>query len=1277
MFNAKIGRLSRVLAVALPALLAAIPSFRTHAEVQLPAAGEWVHFTEESGLPANHVDRVIETPAGSIWAVTSGGLAWYDGFRWNAAPPEVGCGSGWMGLVAEPFGRDQLLVVREGHFFIGDRSGFKEIVLPHLGAAADQLVHAIEGPDGRLLFECGLPKFPYSVRIFVREGERLTELETPNKPARPVGLPSLTRTASGQVFMRTERGLYRLTSKGYKAVNTEGPWEGAWGVAEGASGHGFVFVYAQGETGGLWEWSPGGPARKSEDWTENIVTAMAVASNGDAVIVYDDGAVRWRRDGAWVSPVDFPPGRCNILSVLFRTNGDLWATTEEGLFLRRAAPSVWTSWRHGATALDNRVQDIAQAQDGSIWIATASGVEVRKPDGSVEKIRSVLGQDLRLITAVAQDNEGVIWLASGSLIGPKGVFAWDGRDWRHPGAESLLGSAHVHRIQKDRHGRLWFLVLDGAPTDGGAGLVVLDGGRFVDWGREHGYPNVRPYAVSEGPDGALWFGTMDGILRWKDGVWLSLKPGDGLRDARVFTLTVDEQGRVWFGHQRKGLGVLENGKVRYLTRADGLPSEDVWELRLDSRSWLWVATRLGICVERDGRLVAVPDPEALWYRGFWPILPTEKRVYAGTRGVGTAVMDLGAIDRTLPKIAFLGPITDMNATVLRWIVRPYWGTANSREIHTRYRVDSGEWSRWNDTREVELRGLGGGRHRLEVDAMGPLADVAPEPARLDFEVPRSLLKRPAFILPMVASVATILVLLLVLRNRRRRHATELAASTRQYSELLENAYDLILSLDIAGRLMRLNRASEIALGRQAADAVGMDLAEIAAPEDQATVREIVRRAANGAHEPLREVEFRRADGEPVILEMTFRLVRGAGDKAPGIQVIARDVTQRRAMAKRLRDAEKMEAVGRLAGGVAHDFNNLLMVVLGYADIIETSLPQGHPGLDRVGQIRRASERGISLARQLLAFTRRRNLEPRSVDICRLLQDMEELLRRLLGEDVELTLACEPDVGRVRVDPGEMQQIILNLAANARDAMPTGGRLTIGASRETVGVPREGVTGEIKAGSYIRVNVSDTGMGMSEQARAHIFEPFFTTKDVGSGTGLGLFIVYGIVKQSGGDIEIESAPGKGASISLLLPESPAKTEEAGEGDGRTVTREPGAATILLVEDEPEVRAVLREALVGSGYRVFEAADGIEALEVWEQRPRPVDLLLTDVVMPRLNGFELASRLRLREPRLRVLFMSGYSPEIPSPPPGEHGVFDSLEKPFTRATLLAKIESMMRI
>ena len=280
MFNAKIGRLSRVLAVALPALLAAIPSFRTHAEVQLPAAGEWVHFTEESGLPANHVDRVIETPAGSIWAVTSGGLAWYDGFRWNAAPPEVGCGSGWMGLVAEPFGRDQLLVVREGHFFIGDRSGFKEIVLPHLGAAADQLVHAIEGPDGRLLFECGLPKFPYSVRIFVREGERLTELETPNKPARPVGLPSLTRTASGQVFMRTERGLYRLTSKGYKAVNTEGPWEGAWGVAEGASGHGFVFVYAQGETGGLWEWSPGGPARKSEDWTENIVTAMAVASNG-------------------------------------------------------------------------------------------------------------------------------------------------------------------------------------------------------------------------------------------------------------------------------------------------------------------------------------------------------------------------------------------------------------------------------------------------------------------------------------------------------------------------------------------------------------------------------------------------------------------------------------------------------------------------------------------------------------------------------------------------------------------------------------------------------------------------------------------------------------------------------------------------------------------------------------------------------------------------------------------------------------------------------------
>ena len=436
----------------------------------------------------------------------------------------------------------------------------------------------------------------------------------------------------------------------------------------------------------------------------------------------------------------------------------------------------------------------------------------------------------------------------------------------------------------------------------------------------------------------------------------------------------------------------------------------------------------------------------------------------------------------------------------------------------------------------------------------------------------------------------------------------------------------------------------------------------------------MRRAADGEHEPLRELEFRRADGQPVILEMTFRMVR-EDVVSGGIQVIARDVTQRRSMAKRLREAEKMEAVGRLAGGVAHDFNNLLMVVMGYADIIETSLPQGHPALDRIGQIRRASERGISLARQLLAFSRRRSLEPRSVDLCRLLQDMEELLRRLLGEDIELSLACEPGAGRVRVDPGEMQQVMLNLAANARDAMPTGGRLRIETSRETIETPRSGVTGVIAPGRYVRVTVSDTGMGMSEQARAHLFEPFFTTKDAGSGTGLGLFIVYGVVKQCAGDIEVDSAPGRGTSVSLLLPESIERAEEAGEGAATRGTRGPAAVTILLVEDQDDVRAVLRDALAGSGYRIFEARDGIEALDVWEQHARLVDLLLTDVVMPRLNGFELAARLRLRDPRLKVLFMSGYSPEIPAPPPGEHGAFDSLEKPFTRATLLAKLEGMI--
>jgi PAS domain S-box-containing protein len=433
-----------------------------------------------------------------------------------------------------------------------------------------------------------------------------------------------------------------------------------------------------------------------------------------------------------------------------------------------------------------------------------------------------------------------------------------------------------------------------------------------------------------------------------------------------------------------------------------------------------------------------------------------------------------------------------------------------------------------------------------------------------------------------------------------------------------------------------------------------------------------------------ECEYRivAADGNSVWLRDTVGVVQQNGEvtKLRGVMI---DITKRKeaeialqASETQLRQAQKMEAIGRLAGGIAHDFNNILTAITGYSELMQKRMGETHELYRETSEIGKAARRAADLTRQLLAFSRQQVLQPRVLDLNEVIADMNQMVRRLIGEDIELVIRHAEDLGAVKADPGQIQQVILNLAVNARDAMPSGGRLTIHTydvviERET----RDGTHAGVEPGEYVTLAISDTGIGMEESVRSKLFEPFFTTKEQGKGTGLGLATVYGIVRQSGGEITVETTMGEGSTFRVYLPrvEGVVPVTHVAENEPDRPTF--GTETILLVEDDETVRDLAVEILTINGYEVIEANNGVQALEVYTNMHDEIDMLVTDVVMPQMGGKELAERLAEVAPELKVLFLSGYT----STAIAEQQILDAdsnfLQKPFTPAAFAAKVRTLL--
>lgn len=491
---------------------------------------------------------------------------------------------------------------------------------------------------------------------------------------------------------------------------------------------------------------------------------------------------------------------------------------------------------------------------------------------------------------------------------------------------------------------------------------------------------------------------------------------------------------------------------------------------------------------------------------------------------------------------------------------------------------------------------------------------------------------------------------------------------------IEQAGEIIVITDIGGSIVYVNPAFERITGYSKIEALGQRPSLVKSGRQDRSVYEQLWHTIMAGEVWRGRFINRKKDGSLYTVNATIAPVRNEADTIIGYVGVERDVTHELSLEEQLRQSQKMEAVGRLAGGVAHDFNNLLTVINGYSNLLLDHHPDPNDLMRKdIEQIKRAGERASNLTRQLLAFSRKQILKPTILDLNMVVADMETLLRRLLGEDISIYTRLEPMLGRIKADRGQLEQVIMNLAINARDAMQGGGQLTLETANVTLDELYTSQKVEVEPGNYVLLAISDTGIGITQETQAHIFEPFFTTKEEGKGTGLGLATVHGIIKQSGGHINVYSEAGQGTTFKIYLP--PFQDAAPNNKVTSPATLPRGVETILVVEDEARVRELVSRVLRSSGYTVLEANSGREALQLYGHQNGPIQLLLTDVVMPGMNGRMLADRLKVVQPGLKVIYMSGYTDDAII----QHGVLDAgaifIQKPFTTDALIRRVRETL--
>ncbi|UCF33242.1 MAG: PAS domain-containing protein [Phycisphaerales bacterium] len=752
----------------------------------------WARFTTESGLPADRVLSVVEVPGGSVWAATDRGLAWYDGYRWTPVGPENGIPNRKPTSLV-PDGEGGVLVVAGDHLYQGNETGFREV--------------AAQWNDRTRSIEAAIP-FDERDLLIVSEGVLLRCNRNAVEAYEPTCEPGICKvrnlwtTPGGALWADAEEGLYRYAG-GLWQLKLPGKF-GRLDVAallEDEDGNGLAYVFFPPEQEGLWVWENGGAPVHRPDEHPDFISSLALGPNGEILAVSEGGGINIRSGDRWEPlPLSRAAGR-HALWAGYRPNGDLWVATANGLFLYRASSERWKQWRQDPPTPRNRICEILKAKDGTIWVGTHAGIEIRRPNETVEWIERIGTTKLSCVSALGEDGDGRIWVGSGA--GFAGTFVRDGNRWERFWITEESNAPTIHKIRKDRRGRLWFLGL--GPLDAsrsnreGLGAFVLENGAFTRWGVEEGLPSGRVYAFCEAPDNVFWFGTLSGLARFDGKSWTYWTTRNGLKADKVFTLAADANDRLWFGDQENGLGFIDaKDRPHYLTRADGLINDEVWEVEFDLTGRLWAATQGGLSSYKKGTWSSIGVNAGLSDPKIWPILPGADEIYIGTLGCGTQVLDLSEARQSVAKVFPQEPVLERNRALLRWEAAAFQGDMEPRTVETRYRLDGKPWSAWSTTREVTLEHLSAGTHVFHLQAKSLFGNINKRTPPLVFSIPLPLYLRPAFVIPMTVLALASITMGLLFWIRRSRYVQELQESEQRLRTVVTSCPVVLFTTDRKG-----------------------------------------------------------------------------------------------------------------------------------------------------------------------------------------------------------------------------------------------------------------------------------------------------------------------------------------------------------------------------------------------------------------------------------------------------------------------------------------------
>jgi len=1269
----------------LAACLQAVPALLLPAVSLAGMYGNVIQYTEEQGLPSSEVYSIAQAPDGSMWFGTRRGIVRYDGYFWSefsTSEPSAPQSAHWL-----LFDSDGILyaIKQSGAILrlVGDK--FHRIGVPTFqvrytarvtgaqflpGDGSARIAFAIN--DSLYIFEDGSYRRP---RFIEERGYRVTSIAM----------------SDSLLLFATDRGLRALA--GLEEVAVPEPYLPL-------ANHPLRAIHVErgsdGELQRLWFLDPRGVGflESGKLHRFGVYPPMAFGVEEEPVSIVPDGTggllaasgmqiIHFRKDGTRI----YLGKSAGLISegcyqILRDRESNIWTATYRGV---NKFHGFWVENHYAVTGLfADEVASIAAFPDGRMLLGHLGGFtlwdgermkpfEAPKPD-----IQIPLTQARILDLDTAPD--GTVWAAM-KLYG-LGQFDSQGRllhlfrndeleDFMTVNAEKdgtlLMGTSKgFFRYDPVSEGVEQLDDLAGAfprvgyRPDPGADLYLCVAARGVyrwDGKQMHILPMPDDPAVRDvfnivrTPWDEMVIGTRSGLYRLvEDGVE-PIEIGERSFDRPVYLLYADSEN-LWIGTDI-GLFKSDGERIKHYSVSSGLSGNELNRnaATMDTQGRIWFGTSRGL---------SIYDPA--YDRDEMPQLEV-------------SLIKMSSGGKPMPLHASFTLQSSHNDLLIRFQAITF---VFEDQIQFRYYLhregDASSQEVVTANREAQFLNLSPGKYIFEIQARHRNGHWGP-----------STIAETITVLPPYQDswwFRTILLILLlglfVLVNRymlSRRTARILQSQVQQerakLSQVVQNTRSLIVQADRNAIITYVNPDIKTILGYTPDEVVGKPYHQILFREDRQQVAESFReQVLQKRPTAILQCRLMTKNGALRWYSFTVSLSYGEGEGIAGMTAIAQDITERRDLEERLRHSQKMEAVGMLAGGVAHDFNNLLTAISGYSELAQLETEEGSPLEEHLNEIRKATDSAANLTRQLLAFSRKQTLQPRIVNLNHVILDRVTMLKRIVGETIRLEIDLAEDIWLVRVDPGQFEQVIVNLVVNARDAMPGGGWLTLQTRNRTIETDGESVS----KGDWVQFDIRDTGTGIPEALQERIFEPFFTTKEKGRGTGLGLATVYGIVNQSGGQVILDSHEGVGTTFSVVLPRVPGLHPDL---NGGTTSRRiaSGNERILVVEDEESVRSFALEVLRRQGYQVDAAVDGVDAIERLDALENPVDLILTDVIMPRMNGPELAAKVSERWPGTKILFMSGYTASYIEARGLLSGGHPILIKPFRTEDLASRVRELL--